>query len=65
MAVNKREFDALSVRVAKLESKLAAMESTMKLHEHKLSPKELYRIVKTEEKSKEIEEQMGLTERPL
>jgi hypothetical protein len=65
MAINKREFEALRDRVARLENKLASMESAMKLHDHRLTAKELYRVVKTEEKSKEIEEQMGLTERPL
>ena len=65
MAINRREFEVLRDRVTKLENKLAALESRLKVQENKMSPKELYRLVKTEEKAREIEGQMGMTERPL
>ncbi|RQW79702.1 MAG: hypothetical protein EHM79_20505 [Geobacter sp.] len=65
MSINRREFEVLRDRVAKLEGKIAALEAKIKIQDNRLSPKELYRLVKTEEKSKEIEGQMGMTERPL
>ncbi|MDQ7823737.1 MAG: hypothetical protein RDV48_13145 [Candidatus Eremiobacteraeota bacterium] len=65
MAISKRDFDLLRDRVSQLESKLYALDNRLKVQEKKLDPKELHRIIKTEEKAQAIESQMGATERPL
>jgi len=65
MAISKREFDALRDRVSQMDSKIRSIEEKLKVQEKKLEAKELYRVIKTEEKAKEIEKSMGVTERPL
>jgi hypothetical protein len=65
MTISKREFENLSNRVSRLESQLRVLDDRLKIQEKKMNPQELYRILKTEEKSREIEKQMGVTEKPL
>ncbi len=65
MAMSKRDFDLLRDRVSQLESKVRSLEERVKGQDKKLDAKELYRIIKTEEKAREIEKSMGVTERPL
>jgi hypothetical protein len=65
MALSKREFEVLRDRVAQLESKLHSLEEKVKVHEKRLAPQEIYRIVKSEEKAKDIEKQMGFGEKPI
>jgi hypothetical protein len=63
--MSKRDFDLLRDRVSQLESKVRSLEERVKGQDKKLEAKELYRIIKTEEKAREIEKSMGVTERPL
>jgi hypothetical protein len=65
VALSKREFEVLRDKVTMLENKMRILEEKVKTHEKRLAPQEIYRIVKTEEKAKDIEKQMGFGEKPL
>jgi hypothetical protein len=55
MTLSKRDFDVLRDRVSKLESKLGALEFRTQNIEKRIAPQEIYRVVKSEEKAREIE----------
>ncbi len=64
MALSKREFDHLRDRVSQLENKLRALELRTQNIEKRITPQELYRVIKGEEKAKEIEKSMGQVQLP-